>query len=122
VAQAPLPTNPLDPLLRHPLLSSPSSFTTAPLLAQPIINPADTEPKIVNGPEVLSKFVGQSEENVRALFAEARAEEEEKGDDSSLHVIIFDEIDALCKQRGTTSGDAGVLYKPLARSLKRPAP
>jgi vesicle-fusing ATPase len=68
----------------------------------------DTPPKIVNGPEVLSKFVGQSEENIRALFAEARAEQEEKGDDSGLHVIIFDEMDALCKQRGTTSGDAGV--------------
>ena len=68
----------------------------------------DTPPKIVNGPEVLSKFVGQSEENIRALFAEARAEQEEKGDASGLHVIIFDEIDALCKQRGTTSGDAGV--------------
>ena len=68
----------------------------------------DTEPKVVNGPEVLSKFVGQSEENVRALFAEARAEQDEKGDDSSLHVIIFDEIDALCKQRGSNSGDAGV--------------
>ena len=68
----------------------------------------DTEPKIVNGPELLSKFVGQSEENVRDLFAEARAEEEEKGDESKLHVIIFDEIDALCKQRGSISGDAGV--------------
>ena len=68
----------------------------------------DTEPKIVNGPEVLSKYVGQSEENVRALFAEARAEQDDKGDESSLHVIIFDEIDALCKQRGSNSGDAGV--------------
>jgi SpoVK/Ycf46/Vps4 family AAA+-type ATPase len=28
----------------------------------------DVEPKIVNGPEVLSKYVGQSEENVRDLF------------------------------------------------------
>lgn len=32
------------------------------------------EPKVVNGPEVLSKFVGQAEENVRKLFAEAEAE------------------------------------------------
>lgn len=27
------------------------------------------EPKVVNGPEVLSKYVGQSEENIRKLFA-----------------------------------------------------
>ena len=32
------------------------------------------EPLIVNGPEVLSKFVGQSEENVRKLFSAAEAE------------------------------------------------
>ncbi len=32
------------------------------------------EPKIVNGPEVLNKFVGQSEENIRNLFADADAE------------------------------------------------
>ena len=32
----------------------------------------------------------------------------EKGDDSDLHVIIFDEIDAICKTRGSTSGSTGV--------------
>lgn len=32
------------------------------------------EPKVVNGPEVLSKFVGESEENIRKLFAEAEAD------------------------------------------------
>ncbi len=32
------------------------------------------EPLIVNGPEVLNKFVGQSEENIRKLFAPAEAE------------------------------------------------
>ena len=32
------------------------------------------EPKVVNGPEILSKYVGQSEENIRALFAEAGLE------------------------------------------------
>ncbi len=32
------------------------------------------EPKIVNGPEILNKYVGASEENIRKLFAEAEAE------------------------------------------------
>jgi vesicle-fusing ATPase len=32
------------------------------------------EPQIVNGPEILNKFVGQSEENIRKLFAAAEAE------------------------------------------------
>eukprot|EP01069_Polyplicarium_translucidae_P010444 Polyplicarium_translucidae@DN3379_c3_g1_i11.p1 len=66
------------------------------------------EPKVVNGPEVLNKFVGQSEENIRALFKEAEEEQKKKGENSSLHIIIFDEIDAICKQRGTVTGGAGV--------------
>jgi len=32
------------------------------------------EPKVVNGPEILNKYVGASEENVRKLFADAEKE------------------------------------------------
>ncbi len=32
------------------------------------------EPKVVNGPEILSKYVGASEENIRKLFADAEKE------------------------------------------------
>lgn len=66
------------------------------------------EPKVVSGPEVLSKFVGQSEENVRKLFADAEAEYKSKGEESSLHIIIFDELDAICKQRGSRGDSTGV--------------
>lgn len=62
------------------------------------------EPKVINGPEVLNKFVGQSEENIRKLFADAEKEYKEKGDESGLHIIIFDELDAVCKQRGSGGG------------------
>ncbi|EGE02082.1 hypothetical protein TEQG_01122 [Trichophyton equinum CBS 127.97] len=62
------------------------------------------EPKVINGPEVLNKFVGQSEENIRKLFADAEKEYREKGDESGLHIIIFDELDAVCKQRGSGAG------------------
>lgn len=76
------------------------------------------EPKIINGPQILDKYVGESEANIRKLFADA--EEEWKrvsslftlhmrlfcslqcGANSGLHIIIFDEIDAICKQRGST--------------------
>ncbi|KAH8683428.1 vesicle fusion factor [Ilyonectria robusta] len=61
-------------------------------------------PKVINGPEVLNKYVGQSEENIRKLFADAEKEYKEKGDESSLHIIIFDELDAVCKQRGSGAG------------------
>lgn len=66
------------------------------------------EPKIINGPEVLNKYVGQSEENIRKLFADAEKEYKEKGEESGLHIIIFDELDAVCKQRGSTGGGTGV--------------
>ncbi|XP_065877660.1 vesicle-fusing ATPase [Euphorbia lathyris] len=66
------------------------------------------EPKIVNGPEVLSKFVGETEKNVRDLFADAENDQKLNGDQSDLHVIIFDEIDAICKSRGSTRDGTGV--------------
>ncbi len=66
------------------------------------------EPKIVNGPEILNKFVGGSEEKVRELFAEAEKEQREEGDHSMLHIIILDEMDAICKQRGSNRDGTGV--------------
>ncbi|XP_046439746.1 vesicle-fusing ATPase 1-like isoform X2 [Daphnia pulex] len=66
------------------------------------------EPKIVNGPQILDKYVGESEANVRRLFAEAEEEEKRLGPNSGLHIIIFDEIDAICKSRGSVAGASGV--------------
>jgi vesicle-fusing ATPase len=66
------------------------------------------EPKIVNGPEVLDKYVGAAEEKIRNLFLDAEKEQAEKGDASGLHIIIFDEMDAIMKTRGSNRGDAGV--------------
>lgn len=65
------------------------------------------EPKVVNGPEILNKYVGQSEENIRNLFKEAEIEQAERGNESQLHIIIFDEIDAICKKRGMRSDSTG---------------
>jgi len=66
------------------------------------------EPKIVNGPEILDKYVGGSEEKVRELFAEAEKEQLEMGDQSMLHIVILDEMDAICKSRGSSKSDSGV--------------
>jgi SpoVK/Ycf46/Vps4 family AAA+-type ATPase len=55
---------------------------------------AAREPKVVNGPEILNKFVGASEENIRNLFKDAEEDQLANGDNSDLHIIIFDEIDA----------------------------
>ena len=66
------------------------------------------EPKIVNGPQILDKYVGESEANIRKLFAEAEEEEKRMGPNSGLHIIIFDEVDAICKARGSVAGNTGV--------------
>ncbi|CAB1103703.1 unnamed protein product [Ectocarpus sp. CCAP 1310/34] len=73
------------------------------------------EPKIVNGPEVLDKFVGGSEEKIRALGPPSPAgtrrsskDRADQGEASMLHIVIFDEIDAICKTRGTVRDGTGV--------------
>ena len=53
---------------------------------------------------------GESEANVRKLFEDAEADQKANGDASELHVIIFDEIDAICKQRGSVSSGSGGRY------------
>ena len=45
------------------------------------------EPKIVNGPEILNKYVGESEANIRKLFADA--EEEQKRVSGSNACLFF---------------------------------
>lgn len=67
-------------------------------------------PQVINGPELLNKYVGQSEENLRNLFKDAKSSHEKEKDKSPLYVFIFDEIDAICKQRssGKSVGDSMV--------------
>ena len=55
---------------------------------------------VVNGPEIFDKYVGGSEEKVRELFAPA-----ENGDPDELHLIILDELDAICRKRGSSHGE-----------------
>jgi cell division protease FtsH len=51
---------------------------------------------IVSGPELKSKWVGESEENLRRVFRQARR--------SAPAVVVFDEIDAFAHARGTYQG------------------
>ncbi len=39
---------------------------------------------------------------------QAEADQAENGENSDLHIIIFDEIDAICKKRGSTRDNTGV--------------
>lgn len=77
-------------------------------------------PKVVNGPEILSKYVGDSEKNLRELFADAEAEWKLAGIFSNLHIIVFDEFDAIGRERsalnlGTTNVAANVVNQLLSK-------
>lgn len=61
------------------------------------------DPKIVSGPELFNKYVGETEANIRKLFSDAEKEFLDNGDDSELHIIVIDEIEALCGKRGSHS-------------------
>jgi len=66
------------------------------------------EPKIVKGPEIFNKYVGEAERKVRELFEDAEQDQKENGEEADLHMVIFDEIDAICKSRGSMSGASSV--------------
>ena len=61
------------------------------LLAKAVSNESRANFISIKGPELLNKYVGESERGVRKVFERARA--------SSPCVIFFDEIDALCPKR-----------------------
>ena len=65
------------------------------LLAKAIANEAGASFISVKGPELLNKYVGESEKAVRMLFARGRA--------SAPCIVFFDELDALVPKRGGDS-------------------
>jgi ribosome biogenesis ATPase len=69
------------------------------LLAKAIANESGANFISVKGPELLDKYVGESERAVRRVFQRARM--------SSPCVIFFDELDALCPRRDGSGGGGG---------------
>ena len=79
------------------------------LIARTLANALNVkEFKVVNGPELFDKYVGETEKKIRDLFANAEKDQKDNGDEAGLHVIVFDEIDSLCRARGTVSSGTGV--------------
>lgn len=56
-------------------------------------------------PEILDKYIGEAEKKVRELFAPAELEYQVAGENSALHIIILDEMDAIARKRGTMTSD-----------------
>lgn len=79
------------------------------LIARTLANALNVkEFKVVNGPELFDKYVGETEKKIRDLFKDAEEDQKTNGEDSGLHVIAFDEIDSICRARGTINSGTGV--------------
>ena len=69
------------------------------LLAKAVANECAANFISVKGPELLSMWFGESETNIRDIFARARA--------AAPCVLFFDELDSLGRSRGQSKGDGG---------------
>jgi len=67
------------------------------LLAKAVASETNSHFILINGPEVISKFYGESEANLRKKFEEA--------EQNAPSIIFFDEIDAIATKREETRGD-----------------
>ena len=80
------------------LLTGPSG-TGKTLLAKAVANEANANFISVKGPELISKWVGESEKHIREIFKKARQ--------VAPSIIFFDEFDSISKMRGSSISDAG---------------
>jgi transitional endoplasmic reticulum ATPase len=79
------------------------------LLAKAIATQAQANFIAVAGSELLTKWVGASEQSIRQLFAQARQ--------AAPCVIFIDEIDTLAPARGSYQGDSGVSDRVIGQLL-----
>jgi transitional endoplasmic reticulum ATPase len=67
------------------------------LIAKAVANESGASFYTINGPEIMSKFYGQSEENLRKIFEEAEK--------NAPSIIFIDEIDAIAPKRSEVHGE-----------------
>lgn len=79
------------------------------LLARAVANESEANFISIKGPELLSKWVGESESGVREIFRKARQ--------AAPTIIFFDEIDAIAPVRGGGYGDTNVTERVVSQLL-----
>lgn len=79
------------------------------LLAKAVATESEANFIGIKGPELLSKWYGESEKKIREVFAKARQ--------VAPAVVFFDEIDALAPRRGLYSGDSGATERVISQLL-----
>ncbi|MCD6147168.1 MAG: CDC48 family AAA ATPase [Thermoplasmata archaeon] len=67
------------------------------LIAKAVANETNANFYTLSGPEIMSKYYGQSEENLRQIFKEAS--------ENAPSIIFIDEIDSIAPKREETKGD-----------------
>src|SRR5881397_3455022 len=79
------------------------------LLAKAVANESQANFISVKGPELLNKFVGESEKAVREVFRKARQ--------ASPCIIFFDELDSVAPLRGSNAGESHVTERVISQFL-----
>ncbi|MBP1922269.1 transitional endoplasmic reticulum ATPase [Halorubrum alkaliphilum] len=79
------------------------------LLAKAVANEAESNFISIKGPELLNKFVGESEKGVREVFSKAR--------ENAPTIVFFDEIDSIATERGGNTSDSGVGERVVSQLL-----
>ncbi|MBD0359218.1 MAG: CDC48 family AAA ATPase [Nitrososphaeraceae archaeon] len=79
------------------------------LIAKAAANESEANFISIKGPELLSKWVGESEKGVREVFRKARQ--------AAPCIIFFDEIDAIAPRRGGDFGDSHVTERLISQLL-----
>ena len=79
------------------------------LIAKAVAKTTESNFISIKGPELLSKWVGESEKGVREIFRKARM--------AAPCIIFFDEIDALVPKRGSAGSDSHVTENIVSQIL-----
>eukprot|EP00045_Choanoeca_perplexa_P013864 m.159095 g.159095 ORF g.159095 m.159095 type:complete len:885 (+) comp16482_c0_seq1:174-2828(+) len=73
---------------------------------------------LINTPSIMQKYLGESEKQLSGYFEPARRDFEQRGSRADVHILIFDEIDAIFRERGNGDGSAAsVAYDSVVNSL-----
>lgn len=79
------------------------------LMARAVATESETNFITIKGPEVFSKWVGESEKAIREVFRKARM--------AAPAVVFFDEMDSLVPRRGAGMSDSGVSERVISQLL-----
>lgn len=79
------------------------------LVAKAVANESELNFISIKGPELLSKWIGESEKGIREIFRKARQ--------AAPCIVFFDEIDAIAPIRGRDSGDSNVTERMISQLL-----